>query len=62
MRHANCHANPHANPPPADPAACLRTGRWLSCFGRRSLKTHEQQMLEKMKVLDDIVSDSGGWG
>ncbi|KIZ04574.1 Chloride channel protein CLC-a [Monoraphidium neglectum] len=38
---------------------CLRTGRWLSCFGRRRLKSHEQQMLEKMKVLDDIVSDSG---
>ncbi|GBF97646.1 H(+) Cl(-) exchange transporter [Raphidocelis subcapitata] len=37
---------------------CLRTGRWLSCFGRRRLKSHEQQMLEKMKVLDDIVSDA----
>lgn len=37
----------------------MRTGQWLSCFGRRRLKTHEQQMLEKMKVLDDIVSDSG---
>jgi hypothetical protein len=41
------------------PAACLRTGKWLGCFGRRPLNTHEQQMLEKMKVLDDIVSDSG---
>eukprot|EP00879_Flechtneria_rotunda_P004542 GHRR01004797.1.p1 GENE.GHRR01004797.1~~GHRR01004797.1.p1 ORF type:complete len:1031 (+),score=332.52 GHRR01004797.1:561-3653(+) len=36
---------------------CLRTGRWLSCFGRRG-KTREAQIAEKMKVLDDIVSDS----
>lgn len=41
-------------------AACLRTGRWLSCFGR-GMKSREAQILEKLKVLDDIVSDSGGW-
>jgi hypothetical protein len=39
-------------------AACIRTGRWLSCFGKRA-KSREAQILEKMKVLDDIVSDSG---
>jgi hypothetical protein len=39
-------------------AACLRTGRWLSCFGQRG-KTREAQILERLKVLDDIVSDSG---
>lgn len=38
--------------------ACLRTGRWLSCFGRRA-KSREAQILERLKVLDDIVSDSG---
>lgn len=36
---------------------CLRTGRWLSCFGRRG-KSREAQILERLKVLDDIVSDS----
>lgn len=41
-------------------AACLRTGRWLSCFGRR-VKSREAQILERLKVLDDIVSDSGAW-
>jgi hypothetical protein len=39
-------------------AACLRTGRWLSCFGRGA-KSREAQVLERLKVLDDIVSDSG---
>jgi hypothetical protein len=41
-------------------AACIRTGRWLSCFGKRA-KSRKAQILEKMKVLDDIVSDSGVW-
>jgi chloride channel 7 len=42
---------------------CLRTGRWLSCFGRRPLRPREQRLLERMRVLDDIVSDSGAfWG
>ncbi|WIA21477.1 hypothetical protein OEZ85_000682 [Tetradesmus obliquus] len=36
---------------------CIRSGRWLSCFGKRA-KSREAQILEKMKVLDDIVSDS----
>ncbi|KAF6253336.1 chloride channel [Scenedesmus sp. NREL 46B-D3] len=36
---------------------CIRTGRWLSCFGKRA-KSREAQIMEKMKVLDDIVSDS----
>jgi hypothetical protein len=40
------------------PTACLRTGRWLSCFGRRN-KSREAQILERLKVLDDIVSDGG---
>lgn len=53
---------PNRPRPQPCPAACLRTGQWLSCFGRRRLKTHEQQMLEKMKVLDDIVSDAGAQG
>lgn len=41
--------------------ACLRTGRWLSCFGKRA-KSREAQILERMKVLDDIVSDAGVGG
>jgi hypothetical protein len=38
--------------------ACLRNGRWLSCFGKRAT-SREAQILDKLKVLDDIVSDSG---
>lgn len=39
-------------------ADCIRTGQFLSCFGRR-LKGREAQILDKLKVLDDIVSDVG---
>lgn len=48
-------------PCPGCAIACLRTGQWLSCFGRRS-KSREAQILERLKVLDDIVSDSGTHG
>lgn len=37
---------------------CLRTGRWLSCFGRRKLKGREREILERLKILDDVVSDA----
>ena len=57
---ARTHAARRAAPRrPPRAAACIRTGRWLSCFGRRRLKGRDRQMLERMKVLDDIVSDSG---
>ena len=34
------------------------TGQWLRWFGRKA-RTREAQFLEKLKVLDDLVSDSG---
>ena len=36
----------------------MRTGTWMGCFGRR-LQSEEAKLREKLKVLDDIVSDTG---